>query len=266
MPAETNREPLQPGDPRLIVRWAQRYARSRTISFLVQWVFIVAMVMLIAIAAALTNKTYHPETMGLFYACIIAMGLSILGLTWFSVSKWGGDLIWRITQWLYGEEGYAAYLGDRDDGPTPWWVTALGGGLVVYHLIGAILVSFRILPLAYLQPFSAAYMAPFLVLMILYQRLGFWAWIWPLLYGAHGMLLVMGAPIGFPGQWQLLNMVVPVFGYGLIAILIGHFYSRFALRQLKRLTRDGLIDAPAEDDDAPPQQSGENDGPGGQPS
>lgn len=265
MPAETNRESLQTGDPRLIVRWAQRYARSRTISFLVQWVFIVTMVMIIGIAATLTNKTYRPESMGLFYLCIVSMVLSILAMTWFSVSKWGGEVIWRITQWLYGDEGYAAYLGDRHDGPTPWWVTALGGGLVVYHLVGAILVSFRILPLAYMQPFSAAYMAPFLALMILYQRLGFWAWIWPIFYAAHGVMMVMGLPIGFPGQWQLLDMAVPVFGYGLIAILTGHVYSRFALQQLKRLTRDGLIDAPAEEDDALPRQGDESAGSGGQP-
>ncbi len=48
-------------------------------------------------------------------------------------------------------------------------------------------------------------------------------------------------------------MVVPVFGYGLFAIVVGHIYSRFALWQLKRLARAGL-DASAEeaaDDERP---------------
>lgn len=246
MPASTNLNQLQLGDPRLIIRWARRYAKSRTISFLVQWVFIVLIVIAIGVAASLTNIAYRSANTVLFYISIVSMALAILALTWFSISRWGGQLIWSITQWLYGEEGYVAYLGDRPDVPTPWWITALGGGLVVYHLIGAILVSFNYLSLNYMQPYSAAYMAPFLIVMILYQHLGFWAWIWPLLYAAHGILLLTGQPVGFTGQWQLLNMVVPVFGYGLVAILVGHAYSRFALWQLKRLTRSGL--APAGED------------------
>jgi len=243
MTTKARPENLQPGDPRAIVRWAQRYAKSRTISFLVQWVIIVSMVAAIGIAASLTNIAYRSGGMSMFYASIAAMGMAILALTWFSMSKWSGELIWRVTQWLYGQEGYVAYLGDRDDGPTPWWITALGGGLVVYHLVGAIFVSFGYLQLKNMQPYSAAYMAPFLIVMIVYQRLGLWAWIWPILYGLHGVLLFYGAPISFPRQWYLLNMIVPVFGYGLVAILAGHAYSRFALYKLKSLTRPGLLDS-----------------------
>lgn len=257
MQGEGRSENLQIGDPRLIVRWAQRYAKSRTISFLVQWAVIVFIVVAIGIAASLTHIAYSAGSMGMFYLSVIAMGVAILALTWFSVSKWSGELIWRVTQWLYGREGYVAYLGDRDDGPTPWWITALGGGLIVYHLVGAILVSFGYLQLKNMQPYSAAYMAPFLCVMVAYQRLGFWAWIWPILYGAHGILLLLDAPISFPIQWHLLNMIVPVFGYGLVAILVGHAYSRFALHKLKRLTRSGLIEDGAEMDssDAPREGS-----------
>ena len=247
MTAEHSPQTLQPGDPRLIIRWARRYARSRTISFLVQWVVIVSMIIAIGVATALTNLASRQESQVLFYVSVVTMIASIVTLTWFSVSKWGGEVIWRITQWLYGREGYVSYDGERNDGPTPLWMTGLGGGLVVYHLVGALLVSFGYLQLKHMQPYSAAYMAPFLIIMILYQRLGFWAWIWPILYALHGVVLAAGVAVGFRGQWQLLNMVVPVFGYGLAAILIGHLYSRFALRQLKRLARSGL---PADMDDA----------------
>ncbi len=248
---DRDRQEMQAGDPRLIVQWARRYAKSRTISFLVQWVFIVAMVVCIGIAASLTNMAYKGGNMVLFTISVVAMSLAILAFTWFSMSRWGGELIWQITQWLYGEEGYVAYLGDRDNGPTPWWLTALGGGLVVYHLAGALLVSFNYLQLKYMQPFSAAYMVPFLAIMIVYQQLGFWAWVWPVLYALHGALLVAGVPIAFTGQWQLLNMVVPVFGYGLAAIVVGHIYSRFALKQLQRVTRSGL---PGETETPPPSE------------
>lgn len=258
MPSPSSRPTsLQQGDPRLIVQWARRYAKSRTISFLVQWVVIVCMVVAIGIAASLTHMAYRAGSIGLFSLSVLCMVAAIIALTWFSLSPWGGELIWRVTRWLYGREGYVAYHDDQPEGPGSWWLTALGGGLVVYHLVGALLVSFGYLNLHNMQPFSALYMAPFLIFMILYQRLGFWAWIWPLLYAAHAVLLLLDAPIAFRGQWQLLNMVVPVFGYGLFAILIGHLYSRFALYQLKRLARAGLDAGPGANDDEDPSDTEE---------
>lgn len=232
--------PLQPGDPRLIMRWARRYAKSRTISFLVQWVFIVAMVVIIGVTANLTSLSYRQENMGLFSVSVAAMFLSIIALTWFSVSPWGGELIYRITQWLYGAEGYVEYTADQHKGPIPLWLSALGGGLVIYHLVGALLVSFRWLNFEYMQPYSALYMAPFLMVLILYQGLGWWAWIWPFLYAVHAILMLLGYPVSFHGRWMILNMVVPVFAYGLFAILVGHAYSRWALWNLKRVARQGL--------------------------
>lgn len=231
---------LQPGDPRLMIRWARRYAKSRTISFLVQWVVIVFMVVVIGTAATLTNTAYVEHNMVLVTVSACFMGFIILILAWFSVSPWGGELIWRITQWLYGEEGYVSYSRKHADGPAPWWITFFGGGLVIYHLVGALLVTFGYIPLIYMQPYSAAYMSIFLIVMIVYQDLGFWAWLWPVFYGLHGILIYLGYPIAFVGQYQLLNMVVPVFGYGLIAILIGHAFSRYALRKLRSLARIGL--------------------------
>lgn len=240
--------PLQPGDPRLIMRWARRYAKSRTISFLVQWVFIVAMVVIIGVTANLTSLSYRQENMGLFSVSVAAMFLSIIALTWFSVSPWGGELIYRVTQWLYGAEGYVEYTADQHKGPIPVWLSALGGGLVIYHLVGALLVSFRWLNFENMQPYSALYMAPFLMVLILYQGLGWWAWIWPFLYAVHAVLMLLGYPVSFHGRWMILNMVVPVFAYGLFAILVGHVYSRWALWNLKRVARQGLpVESGADD-------------------
>ncbi len=244
MATQTPDKNLQMGDPRLVVRWARQYAKSRTISFLVQWVFIVTIVIVVGIAASLTNTAYRDHNMVLFTVSVATMFVTTLLLTWFSVSRWGGELVWRITQWLYGAEGYVAYTGEHGDKPMPWWITALGGGLVIYHLVGAILVSFNYLSFRYMQPYSALYMAPFLCIMIRYQQLGFWAWLWPLLYSLHAILYLSGAPLGFTGQWMLLNLIAPVFGYGLLAILVGHAYSRFALWKLKSVTRSALPDLP----------------------
>jgi len=226
--------PRHPADPRAIALWASRYARSRTISFLVQWVLVVFMVAVIGVAAGLTSSAYEQQNMGLFTLSVALMGVVFLVMAWFSLSQWGSDLVWTITLWWYGEEGYAEASGRQ---PIPGWLTALGGGLVAYHLVGAILVSFGLLRLQWLQPFSALYMTPYLCALILRQRLGWWAWIWPALYGLHALALLAGVPLRFPPPWRLLDLIVPVFGYGLLAILAGHVYSRYALRRLKQLTR-----------------------------
>ncbi len=239
-------QPLQAGDPRLVVRWARRYARSRTISFLVQWVVIVLMVLAIGLAASLTNTAHTMGNKGLFYLSVLFMVLTVMAMAWFSLSRWGGEVIWNITQWLYGEEGYASFSGHAGGRALPLWLTALGGGLVVYHLVGALLVSFGYLRLQNMQPYSAAYMVPYLSVLIVYQGLGFWAWIWPVLYAAHAVLLVSGAPVRLPATFPLLDMIVPVFGYGLVAILAGHAYSRYALWKLKSLTRTVLPEFPTE--------------------
>ena len=248
---------LRAGDPRLVVRWARRYAQSRTISFLVQWAVIVVMVLVIGLAANLTSMAHRQDNMGLFYLSIALMCLVMLALAWFSLSRWGGEFIWNVTQWLYGGEGYASFDPGAGRG-LPRWLTAAGGGLVVYHLVIAVLVSFGYVSLRNMQPFSALYMAPYLSALILYQGLGFWAWVWPGLYAAHAALLLCGAPIRFPAHFPLLDMIVPVFGYGLVAILLGHAYSRYALWNLKKLTRSIASDVPEGQDDPDTEGGGAN--------
>lgn len=232
--------PYQIGDPRQIVRWARRYAQSRTISFLVQWVFIVIMVLCIGVAASLTQVAHQEGRMVTFVISVIMMIAAAMLLVWFSVSRWSSELVFSITNWLYGHEGYVSYSGQDPDKPLPLWLTGLGGGLLAYHLLGALLISFNYMHIKYMQPWSAAYMTPYLILMVIYQRLGFWAWLWPILYGAHALGLLWGLPIRFGRDLELLNIVVPIFGYGLIAILTGHLFSRYALRKLKTLTQETI--------------------------
>jgi len=255
MPAPAPKEPFAQNDPRALIRWARRYAKSRTISFLVQWVFIAIMVTVVASAGYFTNQAYSKNSSGvLFYGSVATMFVAIITLAWFSLSGRGGDVIWAITRRLYGREGHVEYSEGDPTGRMPLWIMAASGGLIIYHLVGALLVTFNYLYMKNMMPFSAAYMVPFLFAIIINQRLGFWAYLWPILYGIHAILLLAGLPIRFGGQWQLMNMVVPVLGYGFIAILTGHFYSRFALRQLKRLARDGLppgADTDGDDEEGP---------------
>ena len=231
-------------DARLLAGWARRYAKSRTISFLVQWVFIVMMVTAIGLSAQFAQQAQRAGELKTLYASSAITILAFFALAWFSVSQRGGVLIWRITQWLYGAEGYVSD-GEDESRPMPWWVTALTGALLLYHLAGALLVSFGALPLQSLQPYSALYMSPYIAMMILYQRLGAWAWCWPVLYAVHAVLLEFTSlPWSVTGQWEMLNLAAPIFGYGLVSILLGHLYNRFALYQLRRIARAQIPEMP----------------------
>jgi len=244
--------PRVQGDPREIAKWAGRYARSRTLPFLVQWVFIVGLVAAIGGLAHVTLVAYQTRHRELLWFCMAAIAVTTVLLTWFSVSKWGGELIWRISQRLYGREGYAAYSGGERVRAMrrAWWIRMVGLGLAVYHLGLALLVGLRYVSYEYLQPWSALYMVPFLVVMVVSQGLGFWAWVWPALYAIHALAILAGAP-HFTGQWFAFDVLVPIFGYGLISIIVGHGYSRYALRRLKALARVEDGDSDSDDGGAP---------------
>ena len=94
------------------------------------------------------------------------------------------------------------------------------------------------LPIKLMQPISAVYVVPFMVyLSIKLRGVGSpFMLLWPLLYGLHAILLVAGAPIYFGGKLEALNVLIPMPGYGLIAALTGHIYSRFALKKLRRIS------------------------------
>lgn len=80
------------------------------------------------------------------------------------------------------------------------------------------------------------YLVPFLVFLYLWQRpkVGPISLLWPILYGIHAILIVAGVPILFKGDIGVpLNMLLPVFGYGVLTFIIGHLYSRYALKKLK---------------------------------
>jgi len=90
-----------------------------------------------------------------------------------------------------------------------------------------------------MQPVSALYVVPFLVFLYLWQRpvISPLALLWPTLYAIHAILVVAGVPILFHKPWTALNMLIPIAGYGILCGLLGHFYSRYALKKLKDITR-----------------------------
>jgi hypothetical protein len=105
----------------------------------------------------------------------------------------------------------------------------------------------------YMQPISALYMVPFLVALnwLMRPATGNVQLLWPALYALHAILIVVGAPIVFHGRLEMLNMLVPVIGYGLVTSLIGHIYSRWALHSVRVIVGRQPDDAQLEHNGGP---------------
>ena len=65
--------------------------------------------------------------------------------------------------------------------------------------------------------------------------------LWPCLLVIHAALGLAGVP-PFSDEPNAVNILVPTFGYGAIAALVSHVYSRVALRRLRRLARGPEVD------------------------
>ncbi|GAI06202.1 unnamed protein product, partial [marine sediment metagenome] len=106
--------------------------------------------------------------------------------------------------------------------------------LGVNHLCMVGYIAFK-----YQQPLMALYFVPAFVFeyfLLLRPKVGPLVLLWPILYAIHAILIVAGVPIFFTGNLGILNMPVPLIGYAFLAYVIGHLYSRYALKKLKGLT------------------------------
>lgn len=233
----------QDQDIRTIPTWTRRYAQSRTLPLVV---FLGIFVVGCAAFGGLSYLTGWATVTGQRALAAAAM-LLLCGFAawwlWFSFVGARG-ILRRITERLYRNEGEVSV------GPSPEatmhrvWTPV--GFLFMFCVIASVgLGVLGVLPIRHMQPVSALYVIPFLVYIGIIQRGSGspFMWLWPALYGIHAILLVAGAPIRFSRPWEALNMLLPVAGYGLLAALAGHIYSRVALRRLRALA--GSLEAEA---------------------
>lgn len=176
--------------------------------------------------------------------CGLLLCACLVSLLWFSFVG-GARVIERITRWVYRSEG-GVFAGPRPEDAVckasfvPW--------LFMFCVLGSVILGVMgFLPIRLMQPISAVYVVPFMVyLSIRLRGAGSpFMLLWPLLYGLHAILLVAGVPIYISGKLEALNMLIPVAGYGSIAALAAHVYSRFALRKLRRLAASPVEGAEA---------------------
>jgi uncharacterized membrane protein (DUF485 family) len=224
---------------REIPKWARKYAQNRTIPFLVSMVIFLLLFIAISVPSYLGGKAYLSGNMLAFWICIFFLVIACAALLFFSVPNWGSKVIERISRRIYGYEGVATLPPPARIKKYHWvgWVVGLAFASCV---VGSVQLGIRgYIPIEYMQPVSALYVVPFLVFLVVWQRplVSPLSLLWPIFYAIHAILIVTGMPILFTGNLIPLNMLLPTFGYGFLTLIIGHVYSRFALRKLKTLAK-----------------------------
>lgn len=225
----------QHSDLREIPKWARRYAQNRTLPMLVLFgIFVVGSVAFGGLSY-LTAWAYVTDQRALAVAAMLVLSGFAAWWMWFSFVG-GQRIMRRITERLYRSEGSIS-VGPSPEENIRRMAPAVGFLFMFCVLASVGLGLLGVLPIRYMQPISALYVIPFFVYIGIAQRGSGspFMLLWPMLYGIHAILLVAGAPIYFAGKWEALNMLVPVIGYGVLAALAGHIYSRMALRRLRAL-------------------------------
>ena len=224
-----------------ISKWAQRYAENRTLPFLLGMLTNLFIFAAIGFPSYFGGRAYRSGNTLLLWICILSLIIVISLLIFCAVPKWGGKYDEQLIRWLYRKEGQVklALPEKTKKHRLAGWIAGLLLGICV--MITILLVVFCDLPIKYMQPVSAIFVIPLIIAIGIWQPpsinpAGFLVWLWPILYVVHAILIVAGVPIVFHGPWTMLNILIPIIGYGILCALPGHFYSRYALKKLKGLT------------------------------
>ncbi|MHC4460624.1 MAG: hypothetical protein ACYS30_04255 [Planctomycetota bacterium] len=215
-----------------IQKWTQRYAENRTLPFLVG---ILTFLFLFCGTGGLfyvAGKAYRAGNMLLFWVCIFAVVLVSTAIIL------AARFIERL---LYRKEGQVTLAipeKTKRQRRAGMIVGLLFGACVMISIILEVLCN---IPIKYMQPVSAICFIPLIIAIGIWQPpsvkpAGFLVWLWPTLYVIHAILIVAGVPILFHKPWTALNMLIPLAGYAILCALLGHIYSRYALKKLKGLT------------------------------
>ena len=232
-----------------IPKWTRKYAQNRTLTILVLMAMVALFGMLVAflvgfpLGLAVTGFWKGNMVRGCVGIAILVVVLAALVKFYiFMFAKFGGKnkgLLDRIIdRRMYGKEGTASMPQPKLSKKRRFLDICAGIGYMVC-LIGSMeLGMLGYIPVKYLLPFMAFFVVPFGVYQyfVLRPRLGPVLLIFPMLYAVHAILIVAGVPIFFTGIFAVpLNMLLPLI-YTLLTYVIGHLYSRYALKKLKGLT------------------------------
>ena len=249
MNTQQNQVPQDTEKLKEIPKWTRKYAQNRTLTILVLIVMTTLFGMFVAVLVgfplALAVAGFWKGNMILGcvgVAVLVALLVAIFICQFILIRKFGGKnrglIDQKIDQWIYGREGMTSMPLPKTTKKMKWLDLVVGAVFFVCMLGSMNLSMVGFIAFKYLQPLSVLYVVPFLVFQYFLQRprIGPLVLICPILYTIHAILIVAGVPIFFTGGLFMLSILLPFFGYMFLAYVIGHLYSRYALKKLKGIT------------------------------
>ena len=249
MNTQQNQIPQNSEKLKEIPKWTRKYTQNRTLTILVLLVmtalFGILVAALFTFPLALAVKGFRKGN--IVSGCVgtvilIAVLAALVKFYIYIFAKFGGknkgliDL--KLDRWIYGREGFASMPQPKLTKKRKYLDIIVG---IVYMvcLIGSMnLAMSGYIEVKYLLPLMALFVVPFGVYQyfILRPRLGPVLLIFPVLFTIHATLIIAGVPIFFTGTFAVpLNMLLPLI-YTLLVFMLGHLYSRYALKKLKGIT------------------------------
>jgi len=215
-----------------ITKWTQRYAENRTLPFLLGMSTCLIAFLGVGVLSYFARSASRSGNKLLFWVfyCSALLTLAVVILASHFLEKR-----------LYSKEGQIKHAIPKSTKKEKIIGVIAGLLFVVGIIISVTLGVCGYIPIKYMQPVSAILIIPLLLFVgVCFKRsvnpIGFLAWLWPVLYIIHAILIVAGVPILIPKPWESLNIIIPMAGYGFLCSLLGHIYSRYALKKLKGLT------------------------------
>jgi TM2 domain-containing membrane protein YozV len=231
-----------------IPKWTRKYAQNRTLTVLVLMVMIMLFSMLVAalvsfpLGLAVTGFGKGNMILGCVgIAVLVAVLAGVVIFLIVFLSKFGGrnrGLIDQlIDQRIYGKEGTATVAVPKSS-KKRICLEILSGVIFFICFFGSWYLAMEgYIAFKYLQPISALYIVPYAVCGWYFwqsPRMGPIYLLYPILYAIHAALIVAGMPLFFTGPcWCIFSVCLPSVGYSFLAYVIGHLYSRYALKKVK---------------------------------
>ncbi|KPL25340.1 MAG: hypothetical protein AMJ75_01260 [Phycisphaerae bacterium SM1_79] len=234
-----------------IPKWARKYAQNRTLTILVLMVMLMFfsgfIAALVGFSLPLAVGGFRKGNMILGCVGIAVLVAALAAISIFLIiifSKFGGKnaglIDQLIDQRVYGKEGSATVPAPKSSKKRTCLPILSGVIFFIcffgsWHLAGEGFIAYK-----YLQPVSVLYIVPYVVCGWYFwrsPRMGPIYLLYPILYTIHAILIVAGVPLFFTTEaFCIFSICLPAIGYGLLPFIIGHIYSRYALKKLKGLT------------------------------
>ena len=242
METEQDQVPQNAEKLKEIPKWTRKYAQNRTLTILVLMVMICLVSGVTAFSLAFTMTAFMRGKLilaGIGTAVSVAIFISLIVF----VAKFGGKnrglIDQKIDKRIYGKEGTASVPVPKSS-KKRICLEIVSGVIFFICFFGSWYLAMEgYIAFKYLQPVSALYIVP-------YAACGWYFWqsprmgpiylLYPILYAIHAIVIVAGVPLFFTGTWSILSVCLPSIGYSFVPLVIGHLYSRYALKKLKGIS------------------------------